>query len=644
MRCAVPNCRNSFVTRAKRDPGQKKPQIGFFSFPKCPETFKLWLAFCGTESALKVKNPFICTEHFKEEDIEGSLQFEMGLAKKRTLRPGAVPCVNKNPESPSERDCRERTQRRRNKRLVDELLAEDEAKASSTNEVVPTPDYVRLTTGIASAPAFVSPPRGGCDLDEGPLPENDPLVQQGRLQLRIKCRICYQDFDRDSMEKDLFDEAHSILLFHIEVISGVWISQIQGEPHHMCLKCQTSLRQAIEFRELCISTELKLNQIKPECMIEEDESAGEVQEEAQEESLPSDAELSSDSEFTTVEDVEVIEVAQEEPPESDSSATDTQLDQEATEEASDPAIEDPLSVALGAKIFKDLINQYTGQQRGKSTTKKENPLPKKPSPKPRKTAVREQKPKRRANPKTKEERNRIRRAQLRAKPPNFVCDQCGQAFRMSHNLRMHQLRHTRTKNYECSECSMTFYDAYMRNIHIRIRHRGETPYGCRHCSETFAYAGARQKHESEVHGAPPRLIVQRINPKPMPRTEMRHHCKLCHKHYASKYALRWHVKTHAEYGGFQCQQCEKSYADPGKLKRHELTHEKRPLQCDVCLKGFYQRTRLKEHELIHTGERPYWCELCDVHFRYKYNLKTHANSKVHQDNLSKQPDVEFVFE
>lgn len=111
---------------------------------------------------------------------------------------------------------------------------------------------------------------------------------------------------------------------------------------------------------------------------------------------------------------------------------------------------------------------------------------------------------------------------------------------------------------------------------------------------------------SEVHGAPPRTIVQRINPKPMPRNDVRHYCKLCNKSYASQYALRWHTKKHTDGQTYKCEHCDKSYNEPAKLKRHEMTHEKRPLQCDVCLKGFYQRTRLKEHELIHTGERPYW--------------------------------------
>jgi len=260
----------------------------------------------------------------------------------------------------------------------------------------------------------------------------------------------------------------------------------------MCSACVLALDQAIDFREMCINTELKISQAKSLAEMEPDKTEIEA---LNEEQATSEPDLASDSEYTNVEEIE----DPEEEPAEDEAPSDDQLSQEPATESREPAAQDPLSVALGAKIFKELIDQYTGHDR----TKKEAPIAKKP--RIRKTAVCEQKPRRRANPKTKEERNLIRRAQLRAKPPNFVCDQCGQAFRMSHNLQMHMLRHSRIKNYQCSECPKTFYDAYMRNMHIRIRHRGESPFACRFCSETFAYAGARQKHE--------RLVVNKVNIK-----------------------------------------------------------------------------------------------------------------------------------
>ncbi|KAH8243168.1 hypothetical protein KR032_005179 [Drosophila birchii] len=623
MRCVVPNCRNASISKYKKD---QQPPVSFFQFPKSPEQFNKWLSFCsGSENALKVKNPCICIEHFRDEDIEGSIKFEMGLAKKRTLRPGAVPCINKSLESPSEKARLERSKRRSNHKLVTELLLEDEARSIAAADVVPTPNYVRLNTGIASAPPFVSSTPAEDGLASLIL-EDDPLVAAVKTETRETCRICYKKFVVDDNAKDLFDPDNSVLIFHIEVISGVWIRYIEGEPQLICPACQMSLQMAIEFREMCINVELKLTQPKPE--IDEEPDLETVQEESSELDIYSGSEYSNLDEYTPDEAV------------ADDALSNTDLNLEPMAEAPDLGSNDPLSVAPGPTIVKDLISQYTGMPATKS--KKEAPVAEAIEPK-TSTVDCEEKPKRMASIRTKEERNLIRRARIRARPTNFVCDQCGQAFRMAHNLQIHILRHSRTKNYQCTECSMTFYDAYMRNIHIRIKHRGEMPFGCRYCKATFAYAGARQKHEGGVHGAPPRRIVKRINAQPMPRSKTRYHCELCEKHYASKYALAWHIKSHTNAGAYKCKLCDKSYSDPATLKRHEITHDdKRPLQCEVCLKGFYQQTKLREHELIHTGERPYRCEICDVHFRYKYNMKVHANSKMHQENLAKAQSHQIV--
>ncbi|KAH8292552.1 hypothetical protein KR054_012604 [Drosophila jambulina] len=620
MRCVVPNCRNASISKAKRDSEQQQQPVSFFQFPKTPELFNRWLSFCsGSENALKVKNPCICIEHFRDEDIEGSIKFEMGLAKKRTLRPGAVPCINKSQESPSEKARLERSRRRSNHKLVAELLLEDEARSSA----VPTPNYVRLSTGIASAPPFVST-KPAEDVLPSIIVEVDPLVAAAKAETRDRCRTCYKEFVVDENAKDLFDPANSVLIFHIEVISGVWIKNIEGEPQLICPACQMSLQMAIEFREMCIDIELSLSQ--PKLEVDKEPDLDFVQEETSELDMYSGSEYSNLDEYSP-EELELNE-----------SLPSTDVKPELEAESPELGSKDPLSVAPGATIVKDLISQYTGKSTSKSKKESTTEL--------KSNAVDcEAKPKRTANPRTKEERNLIRRAQIRARPTNFVCDQCGQAFRMAHNLQIHILRHTRTKNYQCTECPMTFYDAYMRNIHIRIKHRGETPFGCRYCKATFAYAGKRQKHESGVHGAPPRRIVKRINPQPMPSSKTRFQCELCDKHYASKYALAWHVKSHTDAGAYKCQLCDKSYSDPATLKRHEITHEdKRPLQCEVCLKGFYQQTKLREHELIHTGERPYRCEICDVHFRYKYNMKVHANSKMHQENLTKAQQSNQIVE
>ncbi|XP_022210006.1 zinc finger protein 652-like [Drosophila obscura] len=651
MKCAVQNCQNA------KTASDKNPQLCFFKFPRNADLAKRWLAFCGSKDAQIMKNGSVCMKHFNDDDIVGALKFELGLAKKRTLRPGAVPCLNRKNESKSEKARKERNQKRENQKLVAELLADAEAKEMAQDDIESTPSYVRYNTGIASAPAFVTPPpttdENAClqayrlhEVDQDPLTADENHVSLPQLN---KCRTCYRDFEFDSNAEDPFDNANSVLLFRIEVICGVWLSNIEGGPRYICPDCQWALSTAIEFREKVISTEVMLTQGMPVCekpVIEMELVATETDQrisEPEPEWTPELASIDLEDDDDNEEDVQHEEIYDESysPIHSPNKVDHIEI-LEPSEENVDAAPADPLSVARGAKILKELISEFTCQDKIKTERVKKETADEKPDKEqsqPRKPKIRAR---RQANPKSKTERNRIRRAQLRDKPPSHVCDQCGQIFRMVHNLQIHMLRHTRTKNFQCPECPMTFYDAYMRNIHIRVRHKGEHPFACRYCPEKFAYAGKRQKHEAKVHWAPPRLKVKRINPAPMPRAQTRYFCKLCDKNYVSKYALAWHIKSHGDANAFKCQLCDKSYSEPAKLKRHELTHGERPLQCDVCLKGFFQRTKLKDHELIHTGERPFRCEICNVNFRYKTNLKTHANTKMHQENLLKTGKKEQI--
>ena len=49
----------------------------------------------------------------------------------------------------------------------------------------------------------------------------------------------------------------------------------------------------------------------------------------------------------------------------------------------------------------------------------------------------------------------------------------------------------------------------------------------------------------------------------------------------------------------------------------------RPHRCDVCHKQFARRNHLNYHVLTHTDERPHKCEVCQKRFSQPDNLKRH---------------------
>lgn len=77
----------------------------------------------------------------------------------------------------------------------------------------------------------------------------------------------------------------------------------------------------------------------------------------------------------------------------------------------------------------------------------------------------------------------------------FVCDKCGRCFTDSSNLKVHLLRHTGVKNFECRECEAKYFTQHLLNLHIRVRHQGEMPYACKYCDERFFTSTARCRHE-----------------------------------------------------------------------------------------------------------------------------------------------------
>ncbi|XP_017047255.1 zinc finger and SCAN domain-containing protein 21 [Drosophila ficusphila] len=468
-----------------------------------------------------------------------------------------------------------------------------------------------------------------------------------------KCRTCFRSLSLDGNVKDLYAKDNVDLLYRIKLTTGVRIqSGIKGVPHHICATCQNTLKTAIEFREKCIRIDQNLSQINYKCGFQndDDEIEAELENVLYEQSAQQttdvagmgflDPDLWSSSENGLEED--------EFPPDLESNLSLTEEDfsldgepylppndtKEKEKKSRQPkhacneivsitkceTKEDIRKVNDGAQIYKVVLAECN---------RKDNNKPSKPKEKP---------PKARKPKLSVEEKNRRHREWAREKPLNHICQKCGHSFRHPGQLQMHMLRHDRAKNFECPECPKRFYDAYTRNMHIRVLHKGENPFPCNHCNMSFSSGSSRHKHEVKVHGAGPRILTRQ---KTKDEHDGRYFCSKCSKSFTTKNSLNYHMNSHNGTKPFKCKVCGRGFTDPNALRRHQGLHDKFPYHCDICSKGFLLRCKLTEHQLVHTAERPHWCEFCDVHYRQKYNLNKHYNSNMHKNNVLKAQEEEY---
>ncbi|XP_070073267.1 zinc finger protein 596 isoform X2 [Drosophila takahashii] len=520
---------------------------------------------------------------------------------------------------------KKRSPKQINKKLVDLFLPDLEAANTTDYIATPTPDS-----------AFFDSHSEG----------ESTGVQDGDPFLEKKCRTCFQIPSLDEDVKDLYERDNIALLYHIEVTTGVWIETgEEGLPHHICATCQETLQKSVDFRDKCIQIDKKFKQNKNQNC--DDEIESELENVLYEQSVQQASEVPG-IEFKTTEcgsDSECVLDEKDFPPDLDSTdfssgEQDSMLDEETTDfllkkrkssrkpkRACNEIVsikkcvtkEEIGKVDHGAEVYKVVLSECN--RKDETKPKYSLPMPKRLLPRV-----------------SLEEKNRRRRERVRAKPFSHICDKCGHSFREQGQLQMHLLRHNKVKNFDCPECPKKFYDAYTRNIHLRARHKGETPFPCNHCNQSFPNASSRHRHEQKVHGAGSRILARQ---KSKEDGSDRHYCTKCTKSYCTKNALTLHMNSHNGVRPFKCKVCQKEFMDPSARKRHEARHDKFPFYCDICSRGFLLRSQLIKHQDVHTGDRPYWCDFCDVHYRYKYKLNEHYNSNMHKNSVLKAQEEEY---
>ncbi|KAH8347576.1 hypothetical protein KR059_012976 [Drosophila kikkawai] len=362
------------------------------------------------------------------------------------------------------------------------------------------------------------------------------------------CRTCGQGAE---YSRDLFDQESTDILGNILKLTGILLTNENGVPTRICVSCLLDLKEAIAFRERCITTnnlwfeeqndleELDAANMEAELEIpqdinEEDVIASDTTDEVIYPLGTQDA-IPAEEDLDPLMSKETIKVENES---LHSDAEPCGNDTQELEETPPP----PATQAGNQQLqgVEELSYPETRKKRGRPPKRQSESLVIKP-------------------PQKKSEKEATRRKWARAKRIHareeglYFCDQCGKSFSEKGNFNVHLTRHTGLKQFECEECGRKEFTLHLLKLHVRIKHRGELPYVCKYCGQRFDNCIKRLRHERGHKESP----VHRP-----------HTCAICKKAFKDKITLRFHAVVHTGEQAFHCELCQASFNRKSSLRTH----------------------------------------------------------------------------
>mmetsp|Transcript_8221 Transcript_8221/g.10213 ORF Transcript_8221/g.10213 Transcript_8221/m.10213 type:complete len:300 (+) Transcript_8221:2-901(+) len=175
-------------------------------------------------------------------------------------------------------------------------------------------------------------------------------------------------------------------------------------------------------------------------------------------------------------------------------------------------------------------------------------------------------------------------------------------------LQMESLHHNNNSNAIKTIKEEIFSDDILSITHIK------TVYKCTECDKTYKSLGGLKIHQRLHDG---RHVT----------------CGICNKKFAKQYTLDAHMGTHdpkfiCDYKG-----CNKKCPTKSALKRHKIIHTDKAFKCFYCDKKFDRKSAQLNHQKIHLNmDKPFKCNECGSHFKFKKSLTKHILSKHTSDD------------
>ncbi|XP_053699353.1 uncharacterized protein LOC128746326 [Sabethes cyaneus] len=145
------------------------------------------------------------------------------------------------------------------------------------------------------------------------------------------------------------------------------------------------------------------------------------------------------------------------------------------------------------------------------------------------------------------------------------------------------------------------------------QHNGLRPYACSFegCDKQYSNKITRDRHEVMTHG----------------EGGFKFECDQCDAKFKQRAPFKLHYAKKHKSEEVPCNICGKIFKHRHLLRQHKELHTGN-FPCNVCGKVLRKRYSLNVHMRVHTQEKPFPCELCELRFMLKVQMKSHL-LKVH---------------